>query len=108
VIFTLLVTLLVEGAVCLGYSIWRKKPVRPVLLTSLLANLVTQSLLWVALNLFFQHYVVTLFIAEILIWLMESVFLFGLRMNRLSMREALLLSLMMNASSFGLGLFLPV
>jgi hypothetical protein len=108
VIFTLLVTLLIEGAVCLGYSIWRKKPVGPVLLTSLLANLVTQSLLWMVLNIFLQDYVVTLLIAEALIWLMESVFLFSLRMNRLSIREALLLSLAMNASSFGLGLFLPV
>jgi hypothetical protein len=108
VIDTLFVTILVEGVVCLAYSAWRKKPVGPVLLTSLLANLITQSLLWMVLNLFFQHYVVTLLIAEILIWLMESAFLYGVRINRLSVQESLLLSLLMNASSFGLGLFLPV
>ena len=84
------------------------KAVRPILLTSILGNLVTQSLLWVALTLFFQHYLTTLLIAEILIWLIEGFLLHGLRLNWLSIRELLLLSLIMNLSSFGLGWFLPV
>ena len=107
-IFTLLVTLLIEGTVCLGYSIWRKKPVGSILLTSLLANLVTQSLLWMALNIFFQHYLAALLLAELLIWLVESVLFFVFRWNQLTFRESLFLSLLMNLSSFGIGWFLPV
>ena len=107
-IFTLLVTLLIEGAVCLGYSIWRKKPPGPILVTSVIANLITQSLLWMALNIFFQHYLAALLLAELLIWLVESVLFFVFRWNQLTFRESLFLSLLMNLSSFGIGWFLPV
>ena len=105
---TLLVTIIVEGAVALAYSILRKKPIGPVFITSVIANLITQSLLWIVLNLFFQHYLVTLFVAEILIWMIESVLLYSFRLNRLSVRESLVLSLMMNLSSFALGWLLPI
>lgn len=105
---TLLVTIIVEGVVVLGYSIWRKKPVGPILLTSILANLITQSLLWIALSLFFQYYLALLLIAEIIIWMIESISLYGFRFNQLSAREALLLSLVMNLSSFALGWLLPI
>ena len=104
---TLAITILIEGVVCLIYAFWRKKPIRSILLTSIFANLITQSLLWVALNIFFQHYLVTLLIAEILIWLMEGLLFYALRLNRLDIGESLLLSLIMNLSSFGLGWFLP-
>jgi hypothetical protein len=108
VIQTLVITILIEGVVCLSYSIWRKKPTRAILLTSVLGNLLTQSLLWIALNIFFQHYLVTLLIAEILIWLIESLLFYGLRFNQLDAGESLLLSIMMNLSSFGFGWMLPI
>ncbi len=104
----LLITIIAEGAVVIGYCGWRKKPLRPVLLTSLCANLITQSLLWIVLNLFFGHYLMALLVAEILIWAIESVLLYSLPANRLRFSEASLLSLMMNLVSFGLGWFLPV
>ncbi len=105
---TLSITLLVEGAVCLGYSIWWRKPSGSIFITSIFINLITQSLLWVALSLFYQHYLVVLLIAEILIWVIESFMLYSLRFNQLKIREAFVLSLMMNLSSFGVGWFLPV
>ena len=105
---TLTITILIEGVICLLYAVRRKKPLWPILLTSLLGNIVTQSLLWLALTLFFQHYLATLLIAELLIWLMEAMLHHGLRWNHLSMGEAVFLSLIMNLSSFGLGWFLPV
>ena len=108
VIHTLLVTIIVEGAVGLAYSLWRKKPIVPILITSIFANLLTQSFLWIALSIFFHHYLTTLFIAEILIWIIESVLYYRLRFNQLSVRESLFLSLIMNLSSFAFGLFLPV
>ena len=74
---TFLITIIIEGAVVLGYSLWKKKPVRPILFTSICGNLVTQSLLWIGLNLFFRSYLVALLIAEILIWILESIFLYS-------------------------------
>lgn len=105
---TLVVTILVEGTICLGYSIWRKKPVGPIFITSAFANLITQSLLWLALNIFFQHYLMMLWIAELFIWLIESILFFIFRWNQLTFRESLFISLLMNLSSFGVGWFLPV
>ncbi len=79
-----------------------------MLLTSLLANLITQSFLWIVLELFFQHYLVALWSAETLIWIIESLLLFRFSAEQLHFREAVLLSLAMNLASFGLGWFLPI
>ena len=107
-IVTLLITIIVEGLIVLGYSNWQKKPAPSILYTSLIANLITQSFLWVVLSPFFQNYLIALVIAEILIWLIESAMLYYVRANRLRIMEAILLSLLMNVASFTLGWFLPV
>ncbi|HET9907101.1 MAG TPA: hypothetical protein VFQ23_10685 [Anaerolineales bacterium] len=107
-ILTVLITIIIEGTVVLGYSFWHKKPFRPILYTSIVANLITQSLLWVLLNLFFQHYLISLFLAEILIWIIESAMLYYVPANKLLLLEATFLSLLMNLASFGLGWFLPI
>ena len=107
-IVTLFITILVEGAIVIGYSIWLKKTLGPILFTSILANLITQSLLWVVLNQFYQHYLITLLIAEILIWMIESVLLYYVPANWLRFTDAILLSLSMNLTSFALGWFLPI
>jgi hypothetical protein len=106
-IITLVITILVEGIIVSGYSIWRKKPLGPILFTSIIANLITQSFLWIVLILFFQHYIITLFIAEIFIWMIESFLLYRFSANQLRIQEATLVSLFMNLASFGLGWFLP-
>ena len=80
----------------------------PILFTSICGNLVTQSLLWAALNLFYQNYLVTLLIAEILIWGTETVLLYLIPANQLSFKKAIFLSLGMNAMSFAAGWFLPI
>ena len=107
-IFTLFVTLLLEGAVVSGYCVWRKRPLQPLLFSSICINLLTQSLLWIVVNLFFRQYLITLIVAEFLIWILEGSLLYFVRANRLRFREALLLSLGMNLASFGIGWFLPV
>jgi len=107
-IVTLVVTILIEGAVVIGYSLWKKKPARPILFTSICGNLVTQSLLRIGLNLFVRNYLVALLIAEILIAAMEGLMLYSIRHNQLNPKEAIFLSLVMNATSFMLGWFLPV
>jgi len=108
VIQTLTITIVIEGSLCLVYSIWQKKPIRPILLTSLLGNLFTQSLLWAVLTLFFHHYLATLLISETLIWLIEAMLYHGLKWNHLSMGDAIFLSLITNLSSFGFGWYLPI
>jgi len=107
-ITTLLITIIVEGVVVLIYSTWHGKPFRPILISSIMANLITQSLLWIVLNFFFHHYLVTLCFAEILIWLVESFLLYRFPANRLHFPEAALLSLIMNLASFAIGWFLPI
>ena len=107
-ILTLLFTFLAEGVVVIVYSVWRKKPASFLLFTNVLANVITQVLLWTALRFFFRRYFATLLIAEILIWMIEGVFLYGFRLNRLNLREALWLSLSMNLASFALGWALPL
>jgi hypothetical protein len=106
-IVTLIITILSEGVIISGYCIWRGKPLGPILLTSIVANLITQSFLWVILNLFFQHYLAILLIAEIFIWLFESFLLYRFPANQIGLKEAALLSLCMNMASFGFGWFLP-
>ena len=106
-IVTLFITIVVEGSIVIGYSLRRKKPLGPLLFTSILANLLTQSLLWAALTIFYRDYLVTLTVAEILIWIVESVLLYFIPANRLQLREAVLLSLSMNLTSLAVGWLLP-
>jgi hypothetical protein len=105
---TLLVTIVVEGAVVIVYSVWRKKPIGPILFTSVCVNLTTQPFLWIILNLFFQYYRIALPATEILIGMIESVLMWCFPANRLHFADAVRLSLIMNLASFGVGWFLPV
>ena len=107
-ISTLLITIIVESIIVLGYCIWSEKPVRPILLTSICANIVTQSLLWGVLSVFFQHYIIALLITEAFIWVIESLTLYFIPTNQLRCSEAMSLGLSMNLVSFALGWFLPV
>jgi hypothetical protein len=108
VIVTLTITIVIESIVVTGYALWRKKPLIHLLLSSIIVNLFTQSILWVALNAFLRHYLTTLLIAEICILGTESIILYLYRYNKLKPGEALVLSLAMNLTSFTLGWFLPV
>jgi hypothetical protein len=105
---TLLLTIILESLVVLGYSFWRGKPTRPLLCTSICINILTQSFLWVGLNLFFRHYLIALMVAEVLIWGFESILLYAVPANQLQVKDAMLLSLSMNLLSFAMGWFLPV
>ena len=107
-ILTVVVTMLVEGIVVAGYGTWRKKPLGPLLATSMIANLITQSMLWMVLSLFFQYYLFSLLIAEACIWMLESFMLYGISANQLRLKEAVFLSLAMNLASFSVGWFLPI
>ncbi len=107
-ITTLAVTVLIESMVVIGYARWCKKPLFPLLLTELTANLLTQSLLWIALHTFPFHYLLTLLTMEVLIVGIELSMLHLVPRNQLSWKEAFFLSLAMNLASFLAGWFLPV
>ncbi|MGD0750674.1 MAG: hypothetical protein ABSA23_04625 [Anaerolineales bacterium] len=107
-ISTLAITILVESAIVAFYATWRKKPLYHLLFSSICANLLTQVFLWAVLYLFPQAYLLTLFIAEICIWGIEAYILYLYRYNQLTLREAMLLSLVMNLASFFIGWLLPV
>jgi len=108
VIATLAITILVESAVVASYAIWRKKPLYHLLFSSIYANLLTQVFLWAVLYFFPQAYLITLLIAEIFIWGIEVFILYFSRYNRLTLPEAMLLSLAMNLASFSVGWLLPI
>ena len=107
-IATLSITIIVESIVAGSYALCCKKSIIHLLFSCLLANLLTQSLLWLVLQVFIQHYLIILFIAEFLIWIIESAILFLYPYNRFRFSEALGLSLAMNLASFAVGWFLPV
>jgi hypothetical protein len=107
-LLTLSLTLVIEAFVAAGIAFRWKKPAKSILLTASLGNLLTQTLLWLALTMFPSHYLLTLFVLEALIWLIESLILFLVPANQLTWREALTLSLWMNLISFWVGWFLPV
>ena len=107
-IVTLFITIIIEAVFVIGYARWREKPARPILLTSICINILTQSLLWIGLDLFFRHYLIALIVAEVFIWGIESILLYSILASHLSSKEAILLSLGMNVSSFALGWFLPI
>jgi hypothetical protein len=106
-IVTLIITILIEGAIVAGYCIWRGKLLAPILFTSIWANLITQAFLWAVLSLFFQHYIVTLLIAEIFIWMIESFLLYRFSASQFRLPEAMFVSLIMNLASLAFGWFLP-
>ena len=107
-ITTLLITTGIEGLVCAGYAFWLRKPVVFLLLSCLVVNLITQPILWLVLNAFFQHYLLALALAELSIVGIEAIILYLFRFNRLRWQEALILSLVMNLASFAAGWFLPI
>lgn len=107
-IYTLPITIILEGLVILGYCRRSGFPLLPLLGTSVIANILTQSMLWVVLTVFFQYYVVVLLITEVLIWLVESFLLSLPIQNQMKLSDALRISLMMNLVSFGVGWFLPL
>jgi hypothetical protein len=108
VIWTLLATILIEGIVVLIYCAIQKKPAGLLFVASLPINLITQAILWLWLRISYPFYIPALLIAEILIWLVESLLLQKLSSGRLNRRDAAILSFYMNAASFSIGVFLPI
>jgi len=107
-IIALLITIVIEGSIDILYCWYKKKPWVSVVMTGLGANLCTQMGLWAVLRFLQGAYLVILIGTEILIWFAEWLCFTVVSHNQLNAREAMLLSLLRNLTSFGIGLILPV
>jgi hypothetical protein len=107
-IATLSITILAEGIVVFLYSTVQKKPAGRLLVASVIVNVLTQSLLWIVLQVYFSYYLIALFMMEIVIWLVESLLVFRLSGGHLNLKSAMTLSFLMNVTSFGIGWLMPV
>jgi hypothetical protein len=73
-----------------------------------LANILTQIILWAVLNFVPGKYLATLLATEVVIWLVEGAILYLFPESELGAVEAFGLSLVLNAASFAIGWFLPI
>lgn len=108
--WTVPLTLLLELPVLIAYARWRGKPLKLWVTLGLAVNLVTQPLLWsMAVGGGLRYFpLTTLALVEAGIWLVEAALLYLPLRRQTTFPAMLLLSLVMNALSFGLGLLLPV
>jgi hypothetical protein len=107
---TIPATLLVETTIGLLYSIIRKLPKVRVFAIILLANLITQPILWFVLAAT-EGMGITLtlmVILEIVIWLVEALILYFTLRDQMRLIEALGLSLLLNGASVLVGVLVPI
>jgi hypothetical protein len=91
------------------YAALRKRPAVLVLTVILLLNIITQPALWLTLSGFSGQYpFIALIFAELVVWLVEGGGIFLALRNKIGFGEALIVSLVLNAASFGIGLLLPL
>lgn len=107
---TVPLTALLELPVLIAYARWRGKSLKLWITLGVAVNLVTQPLLWsMAIGGGLPHFpLATLAIVEVGIWLAEAALLYLPLRRQTTFPAMLLLSLVMNVLSFGLGLLLPV
>jgi hypothetical protein len=106
----LLVTLAVEMALAVGYVLWRKRSLALLLTVVWMMNLITRplfSLVFGDVITIAGYDIVWTLAAELIIVLVEAGILALALRKEARFREALLLSLALNAASFGIGMVLP-
>ena len=103
------ITVAIEGVVYLIYAWLRQRPRLEGFTAVLLANLLTHPWLWWGIRgLNPADLWVVVIPAELLVWLVEAFVLYFLQRKSLRLAEALGLSLLLNCTSFGVGLLLRV
>jgi hypothetical protein len=109
---TLPLTLLIEFVLAIVYGKLRERSLLNLLTTVILANAITQPFLLIALFMMgamgqtgFMNY---LLLFEVIIWLGEAVMIYLPQRKVMAFKEALGLSLLLNATSFLIGLMLRV
>jgi hypothetical protein len=106
----LMATLAIELPFATAYVLWRRLPAVLLLTIALGMNVVTHPLLSITVAAFypFTHSDLPwILICELAVWLFEAAILAIALRKKVRTREALLLSLVLNGASFGIGLLLP-
>lgn len=106
-VFTLLLTLIVESTILALLAYLTNRPIGSWLRTCLVMNVITQGFLWIVLSEFWFVYLPALAVAEVAIWGIESMMLFARPSNRLTLSQAAWISLVVNGASLSIGWFLP-
>lgn len=104
----LLVTVIAELVIGLIYVLWRKRPWFSILLTILLMNMVSQPILWFLVKELRLTLCLLTYVLEGIVCLVEAWILYLVLRKSVRFSETLLLSLVMNLASFGIGLLLPL
>jgi hypothetical protein len=101
-------TALLELLLGMAYAAWRKRPRLPLLTGILIANTITQLLLWASLEAVAGgSFWTAMLVGETTIWLIEALIIYLTQRSTMRKREALLVSLGLNAVSFAVGLLMP-
>jgi len=106
----LMITMAIEMALAIGYALWRKRSMALLLTVVWMMNLLTRPLFSLVFGDLFQvagYSLAWTLAAEFVIWLVEACILALALRKEMRFGEALLLSLALNAASFGIGMVLP-
>ncbi|MBN2084568.1 MAG: hypothetical protein JW748_05035 [Anaerolineales bacterium] len=106
----LLATIAIEVPIAIAYILWRKRPAVFLITVIWMMNTVTWPLLSIAAVTLYPltGYSLPLILClELGVWIIEAAILTVAMRKEARFREALLLSLVLNAASFGIGLLLP-
>lgn len=107
--WTLLLTELIELLLIWVYIQWRKRPRLEALTVVLLANLLTQPPLLVAMQASSAQFLwLVVVIGEILIWLFEALIFYLVLRKSYTLKEAIAINLVLNLASVLVGLWLRV
>ena len=108
--FSILATIIIESIVGFLYTLIRKLPKKRLLTMILLANLITQPLLILALaateGIMSTQYLMV--VLEIAIWLVEALILFFTMRDQIKLFEASGISLLINGISFSVGFIIAI
>ena len=108
---TFIFTLVVELILALVYWWYLRLPDRRLLYGVLFANVFTQPIFVLSLSdlgLKIGHSMNSILIIESVVWLVEAVIIYFVQKKELSFIHNLVLALVLNAASFGIGLLLPI
>jgi hypothetical protein len=106
-VFTFLFTLAIEGILAIAYLKYINVSGKKTLMGVILANVFTQPSFVIASNIFANN-MTSVLILEIIIWLVESWIVNKVQVNQLPFKTILMLTFILNAASFGIGLLLPI
>ncbi|OGO18319.1 MAG: hypothetical protein A2Z14_03910 [Chloroflexi bacterium RBG_16_48_8] len=102
------ITVAAEALLGLLYAVIRKQPKVVTIAMILLANTITLLPLWMIATFIDGDFnLLAIIFTEIIIWLVESAILYLTQRRSIPFWEAAVLSLILNGTSFLMGLFLP-